>query len=204
MSGIEPAELVALHAVADEIRDSLEEDGHTVETALDQNDCFTESNLPRSALTRRIVIRAARRGASQAGLGIDSLSDSLDLVWQGDKACRKYRLKRARVTKDGEYEFVVGDGSSLLQAEPDALWTTERWILGYTVVSGLVDAIFVAEVKGATDDQVRRLVLGRIVDLSRDQSTDGGPGFVSDADDTLPGFDDEQGDEGTEGNPEVA
>lgn len=191
MHPLEPAEFAALQAVADEIRDSLEEDGHCVTAAIEHHPSFDESNHPASALLRNMVKSAAARGASRAGgFGQETVSGGLDLIWLRGAVYRKYRLKRASVTGEGTYDFVVGDGSTLLQVDGDSLWREERWVLGYTTSAAFqIDQIFVAEVVGVSETRVKKLLLGDVVPLATGL-TPRGPGFVSDDEDTLPGFDD--------------
>jgi hypothetical protein len=191
MGPLQEAELAALNAVADEIRDTVEEHGYLVERAVELHPSFQDSEHPASALLRNLVREAAGRGASVSGaLGQESASGSLDLIWLGGGVYRKYRLKRASVDSNGAYVFVVGDGSTMLDLDGDTFWREERWVLGYTTkIQHHIDQVFVAEVVGASDAKVRTLILGDIVPLG----SAGGPrgGFMSDNEDTLPGFDDE-------------
>lgn len=198
MSRLEPAEMTALGAIADEIRDSLEENGHCVTAAVQQHPSFDESQHPASALLRNMVKSAAARGASRAGgFGQDTVAGALDLIWLRGSVYRKYRLKRASVSSEGAYEFVVGDGSTLLRLDGEGFWREERWILGYTTTATFeIKDIFVAEVVGVTDACVKKLLLGDIIMLGSNTPPQGS-GFVSDDEDALPGFDDES-DEGTE------
>jgi hypothetical protein len=204
------AELVALHAVADEIRDYVEEHGYTVQKALDQHKAFRDTSTPRSTLLRRLVVRGVRRGASrQGGFGITDVAGGLELIWTSEGAHRRYRLMKAQQLASGEYVFIVNKGSSLLQAEPEGLWREERWVLGFATTgteSAQVGDIFVAEVLGATDESLKRLRLGAVVSLASGHLPGGpGSGFQSSDDDSLPGFDDERDDEeGSEGEEGAA
>lgn len=192
MSRLTDHELEDLLKVADEIRSSLEAEGYTVDSALDMNDAFRDTKICASDLERAIVLKAARRSASQTGLGSRDESNSLDITSSTDFIERYFRVKRVKITADGEIAAICNRGSSLLVNETDMLMTQEKWIFGFTISEDrLIDRMFVAEVRDWHDSGHGpvRLVLGPIVDLMRSTPP---RGFTS-TDEGLEGFDDEEG-----------
>jgi hypothetical protein len=127
-----------------------------------------------------------------AGLGIEEVSGGLDIIAISGDTIRRYRVKRVTVTRDGNYEVVCGEGSSLLVMDPETLFREERWILGY-VASGdhTIDRLIAAEIVNWRGTGPVRLVFGTVIDLSDDQPP---RGFIS-TDEELEGF--EQGEGGT-------
>jgi hypothetical protein len=191
MSYVEDAERRALQAVADGMRDALEEDGHRISAATRQHSSFKEDNRPRSVLARSMIRAAARRAASQAGgFHIDASGEQLTLIWLGSETHRKYRLKKARERGDGSLEFLVGHGSAMVQADVSSLWLEEPWVLGYTMLGDHIAQVFAAEIKGVQDGRMLSLILGDIIPLLGERP-DATVGFVSDQEDELPGFEDE-------------
>ncbi len=77
------------------------------------------------------MLDAARRGASRAGLATEEVSGSLDIITMSDSTIRRYRGKRVKLTAEGNYEVICGQGSSLLVSEPESLLREEKRILGY-------------------------------------------------------------------------
>jgi hypothetical protein len=191
MSRPTAAELDVLRTIAREIRDTAEESGYTVSTAIAQHDAFGHSRGPASNLERSLVLDAARRAASQAGAGIDEVAGGgLDIITNGGSAIRKFRVKRVTVNQDDELVVVCGAGSSLLVAEPEGLLRQERWVLGFvTSDDHTVDRLLAAEVVNWTGDGPYRLVFGTVIDLDEELPPQG---FQS-ADEGLDGFDEEEG-----------
>lgn len=187
------SEIQQLQAVAREMLDSGEESAYLVEVAVDQHPSFANSRRPASAMARELYIDAARRGASQQGLGIDETNGGLDLIAVTGNRIRRYRVKQAERLACGDYKFVVGLGSRLLTSEPDSLLIEERWIVGYLRGDDqTLDEVIAAEVVGSEGDGPVTLLLGTIIQLS---TTPPPPGFTS-TDEDLPGFGDEEGDAG--------
>ncbi|AQP43778.1 hypothetical protein RPIT_02240 [Tessaracoccus flavus] len=117
-----------------------------------------------------------------------------DLVWCDEDVYRRYRVKKAtRSEETGEFEMLMGANSNLLKPaiDADSLIREEQWVLGYTVTPlRTIDEVFVAEILGSTASRVGHLLLGPHVSLGPTSSRDGGR-FLSDAEDQLPGFDDD-------------
>lgn len=186
------SEIAQLKQVAREMRESASADGHTVELAIDQNAAFGQSRGPSSGLERALIVDAARRGASQSGLGVDAASGGLDIIGGSDGIVRKYRVKRITRTADGSYDVICGEGSSLLTVEP-SLFAEEKWLLGFiTTDEHTIDELVAAEIVGWRGDGPVHLTFGTIIDLSDDQPP---RGFTS-TDEGLEGFDEDEGDLG--------
>lgn len=187
------AEIDGLMQVAREIRDTTDESGYSVDVAVGQHRAFSHSRGPASALERSLVLDAARRGASQAGFGIEDVSGGLDIVTYDDLTLRRYRVKRITVTADGELEAVCGAGSSLIVASPDSIFREEKWVLGF-ITSGdhTIERLVAAEIVNWRGDGPVRLEFGTVIELTDSQPP---RGFVS-TDEDLEGFE-EDGDAGS-------
>jgi hypothetical protein len=185
-------ELVGLLHVAEEIRNSMEEFGFTVDAALSQHDAFGRNRVPGSSLERSLILEAARKGASQAGLGIDEESGKLEIITSANLTMRYFRIKSVTVKADGGVSAICGRGSSLLVRDHSSLYDEEKWIIGYTLAEDhMVERLFTAEVvswleKGSGPVE---LVLGPLVDLTQ---TTPPRGFTS-SDEGLEGFEGEAG-----------
>lgn len=184
-------ELDVLRTIAREIRDTAEESGYTVSTAIAQHEAFGRSRGPASNLERSLVLDAARRGASQAGAGaVEVPGGGLDIMTSGGGAIRMFRVKRVTLSQDNELVVVCGAGSSLLVADPEGLLRQERWVLGFvTSDDHTVDRLLAAEVVNWTGDGPYRLVFGTVIELDEELPPQG---FWS-ADEGLDGFDEEEG-----------
>lgn len=187
------AEIADLMQVAREIRDTTDESGYSVGVAVRQHEAFSRTRGPASALERSLVLDAARRGASQAGLWIEDVSGGLDIVTTSDCTIRRYRVKRVKLNAQGDYEVICGEGSSLLVSDPESLLHEEKWIFGYILSDDhTIDRIMAAEIVNWRGDGPVYLELGPQIDLSADQPP---RGFTS-TDEGLPGFDEEDDDAG--------
>lgn len=178
-----------LKRVAREIRDSADESGYSVGVAVRQHEAFSHTRGPASALERSLVLDAARRGASQAGLGFEEVSGGLDIITTSGDTIRRYRVKRVRLDAEGDVEVICGAGSSLLVSEPDSLLREEKWVLGYIMSDDhTIERLMAAQVVGWSGDGPVYLQLGPIINLNDHQPP---PGFTS-TDEGLPGFEDEE------------
>lgn len=169
MSRPSPRELDLLGQVAFEICETAQAEGYTVERAISSNVAFRDGNGPTSSLQRAIVKAAARRGASEVGMSSDTTAGGgLDLVSIDADIQRRYRLKVATKSVDGDYDFVCGVGSSLLHAEVEGvLWREERWILGFNMTEdNVIGDIFIAEVVGYHGAGPVHLELGPVIPLN--------------------------------------
>lgn len=179
-------EIEALKTVAREVRDTAEESGYSVDRAVGQHASFSRTRGPASALERSMVLDAARKGAIAAGVSSDDVSGGLDLVTFADGVVRRFRVKRMNVTRDGDYEVLCGEGSTLLVSDYESMFREEKWIFGYVMSDDhSIDRLVAAEIVDWRGNGPVRLLFGTIIDLSDDQPP---RGFVS-TDEGLDGFD---------------
>lgn len=193
-------EILQLQAIARDMLDAGEESAYLVDLGVALHPAFSNSRRPSSAMARELYIEAARRGASQHGLGIDESNGGLDLITVSGGRIRRYRVKQGEQLASGGYKFVTGLGSRLLTSEPDSLYIEERWILGYLRSDDhTLSEVIAAEVVGSEGEGPVTLLLGTVVHLSSTPP----PAVFTSTDEDLPGFDDEDGASGT-GDTEVA
>ncbi len=186
---ISPAELAALHGVADGIRDEVEENGHRIDQAIGLHHAFAESDEIASSMLRALVVDGARAGARQNGVSPTRAHNGWDIVWAEEGLYRKYRIKKATKGR-GEvpFDMLVGMNSALTHRTPELLGE-EQWVLGYTVTSSRdIDEVFAARILGVTDHKVPHLILGQAVLLGSGSTPPKSTRFVSDGDEFLPGF----------------
>lgn len=190
------SEIAVLRQIAREIRDITDESGFAVGVAVRQHEAFRQTRTPTRSLERSLVLTAARRGASQAGLTFEEVSGSLDMITMSGDTLRHYRVKQVKRTATGEYRVICGAGSSLLVSDPESLFREEKWIFGYTLTDDhTIERLIAAEIVDSRGDGPVRLILGPIINLTDDQTP---RGFTS-TDEGLPGFEDED-DEGEVGD----
>lgn len=189
-------ELQALHQVADWIRDEIEESGHLVTKATGLHPAFDETDEIASTMVRSLVVASARQGARAVGLTPTRAHNGWDLVWSEVGTYRKYRIKKARKGRGGNFDMLVGANSALMKPAPESLIGEEQWVLGYTVsAERVIEEIFAAKILGVTDHKVPQLILGNAVLLGSGGTPPGGDRFTSDDEDFLPGFGDEAADD---------
>ncbi len=178
-------EIEALKVVAREIRDTAEESGYSVDRAVSQHASFSRTRGPASALERSLILDAARRGATVAGVSTEEVAGSLDVVTIANGVIRRFRVKRVNVTRDGDYEVLCGEASTLLVTDYESIFREEKWIFGYVMSDDhTIDRLIAAEIVDWRGNGPVRLVFGTIIDLSDDQPP---RGFVS-TDEGLDGF----------------
>ena len=193
MTAPQDVELAGLHRIAEAIRDEVEENAHTIDRATSLHPAYSETDHIGGGMLRQLVLHGARSLASAVGLTPTPAHGGWDLTWSDERVYRKYRIKKATKNESGEFEMLVGLNSNLLQNDVETLLIEEQWVLGYTATTlHTIDEIFAAEVTGATDSRVGRLVFGRMIMLGRTTPPDGGR-FLSDDEDVLPGFEDDSG-----------
>lgn len=192
----------SLHRLADELRETFSDRGHAVGKAVSADRAFRRTRRSQSSLVRDLVLDGVETASLKIGLGCISVvgggRDIQALI--GDVDCR-FRVLKASVHPDtGEYEIVASSDAimTITDSEPDSLYPTERWVLGYTVdPDGMLDRIFAAKVHGLTNDVVPRLLLGPVTELGTQwvpSSPNGG--FRPRDEDELEGMDElEEGDE---------
>jgi len=160
----------ALHLLADDLRETFSERGHAIEKAVSADSAFRRTKRSQSSLVRDLVLDGVDSAATRFGLGcITVVGGGRDVQAIIDNADRRFRVLKANFDLDtGEYEIVTGSNAimTIEESEPDALFPTERWVLGYTVDSdGILVDIFAAKVVGLTNDTVPRLILGPVTAL---------------------------------------
>ncbi|GAA4124701.1 hypothetical protein GCM10022215_32570 [Nocardioides fonticola] len=195
----------SIHRLADEIREVFSERGHKVETAVGLDPAFTRNKRPESALVRSLVTDAITNAAPRLGVGIvPAPGGAVELAVLHNFTERRLRVLKA--TRDEETgEFVIIADRAILDisdADPESAFRHERWVLGYTTDdAGMIHDIFAAAVLDVTGDSVTRAVLGPITLLG--SGTDPFGGKFQPADDDLPGFDIEVGEDGATGSTEA-
>jgi hypothetical protein len=155
-----------MHRLADEIREVFEDRGWKIDKAVRSDEAFSKTRRPSSALTRALVLHAVVSATSRLELGRDTVCgggcDVTDIVGTTE---RRFRVLKADVDPEtGNYDIISGsDALMVMEAEPESLYTLERWVLGYTVDDeGIVADIFAARAEDITDDSVPHLVLGPV------------------------------------------
>lgn len=190
-----------LRHVAHELKETFEERGYRVDSALEADPAFG-SGTSRSALARDLAVGAASAAASQIGLDFRPVHGiGREFRCQVDGVDRRYRLLRAKRRSDGEYVLYVNGASSILTEEA-TLFPEERWVLGYTLSQDLyVEDVFVAPVLGVEGELPGRLLLGAVTQLLTHQPPPLVGGFQP-TDEELDGFErdadeDEEGETGS-------
>lgn len=191
-----------LHRLADELRETFSDRGHSIEKAVSADRAFKRTRRSQSSLVRDLVLEGVETAAAKIGLGcIPVVGGSRDIqAFVDDSDCR-FRVLKAKIHPDtGEYEIVASSDAimTIVDSEPDALYPTERWVLGYTVdPDGMLVQIFATKVYGLSSDVVPRLLLGPVTELGTQMvppSPNGG--FHPEDEDELEGMDElEEGEE---------
>lgn len=192
-----------MHRLADELRETFSERGFGIEKAVSIDPAFKRTRRSQSSLVRDLVLDGVRAATARIGLGYDTVAGGgCEVQAIMENVDYRFRVRKARVDPDtGDYEIVAGHPSimTISDAEPDGLYPTERWVLGYTVdADGTLVQIFAAQVYGLSDDAVPRLLLGPPTELGTAYVPPSpGGGFHPDPEDELEGMDwPEEGEEG--------
>ncbi|WP_330474741.1 hypothetical protein [Terrabacter sp. C0L_2] len=185
-----------LHSLADELREVFSERGHAIDKALSRDVAFRRTKRPKSTLVRELVLTGVEGATTKLGLScIPVVGGSCDVQDIVEGVDRRFRVLKAGIAPEtGEYDIVASSDAILTvtEAEPDALFPTERWVLGYTVDDeGMLVDLFAAKVLGLSEDSVPRLVLGPVTELglSGSRPTPTGGGFHPVDEDDLEGMD---------------
>lgn len=195
------AELAALHLVADWIRDEVEENGYLVTKGIKLHPAFDETDGIASAMLRSLVVAGARDGARLGGLTPTRAHNGWDLVWSEEGLYRKYRIKKSTKSRSGAFEMLVGTNSALIRLRPESLIGEEQWVLGFTVTASRdIDDVFAAKILGVTERQVPKLVLSTPVLLGTESTPPTRGKFISDEEDFLPGFEDDESADDADGS----
>lgn len=168
----------AFHRIADDAREEVEARGHRVEQALSLDPAFG-TGTSRGALHRELVVDSVARSASQNGVFFEwGRGGACELVTSDGETIRRYRLRRARRSKDGELIVTASEESSLVAEGEDVLMAEEQWVFAWILDSnGLIAEVLVAEVIGYLDGRPGRLMLGRTIPLGTSDPL-GPRGFV--------------------------
>jgi len=187
-----------LHRLAEELRETFSERGHAIGKALRTDRAFQRTKRSQSSLVRDLVLEGVEMATTKIGLGcIPVVGGSLDVQTIIDGADRRFRVLKAGINAEtGDYEIVASSDAimTITDAEPDALFPTERWVLGYTVdEDGILVDLFAAKVLALSDHSVPRLILGPITELGA-KVTPASPngGFHPVDEDDLDGMDDQE------------
>lgn len=191
-----------LHRLADELRETFSDRGHSIEKAVSADQAFQRTRRSQSSLVRDLVLDGIETATAKIGLGcIPVVGGSLDIQAFVDGADCRFRVLKAKILPDtGQYEIVASSDAimTITDSEPGTLYPTERWVLGYTVDSdGMLVQIFAAKVYGLSSDVVPRLLLGPVTELGT-QMVPSPPtgGFQPRDEDELEGMDEiEEGEE---------
>jgi hypothetical protein len=153
-----------MHQLADEIRETFDERGWKIEKALQLDGAFSRTRRSQSSLGRDLVLDAIEEAASRIGLTCRPVTGGgCDVAYLVDGADRRFRVRKASVDPEtSSYSMLwTSDSIFIIEGEPEALFPTERWVLGYTVESdGVIADIFAARVIGKTEESVPHLLLG--------------------------------------------
>lgn len=191
-----------LHRLADELRETFSDRGHAIEKAVSADRAFKRTRRSQSSLVRDLVLDGVETATAKIGLGcIPVVGGSRDIQAFIAVADCRFRVLKANIHPDtGQYEIVASSDAimTITDSEPDALYPTERWVLGYTVdADGILAQIFAAKVYGLSSDVVPRLLLGPVTELGTEMvppSPNGG--FHPEDEDELAGMDElEEGEE---------
>ena len=194
-----------LHRLADELRETFSERGHKIEKALNADRAFRRTRRSESSLVRDLVLEGIETGTMKIGLGwIPVVGGSCDVQAIIDGTDRRFRVLKAGISSEtGDYEIIASSDAimTITDAEPDALFPTERWVLGYTVDDdGMLVDIFAAKVLALSDHSVPRLILGPITELGAHVTpTSPNGGFHPVDEDDLEGMEDDDNGEEDDG-----
>lgn len=190
-----------MHQLADNIRETFDERGWKIEKAIQLDGAFSRTRRTQSSLGRDLVLDAIEEAASRIGLTCQQVTGGgCDVAYLTEGADRRFRVRKASLDPEsGDYAILwTSDSIFITESEPEALYPTERWVLGYTVDSeGIIADIFAARVLGKTDESVPHLLLGpaTILGTATSPTPPSGGGFQPpDEDDLGSGFDDESDD----------
>ena len=189
-----------LHLLANDIREAFSDRGHKVEKAVQSDRAFHRTRHTQSSMVRGLVLDTVENHASRHGLQVvPVVGGGCDVQYLFDLTDRRFRvLKASKDRETGEHEIVCKSDAvlTITEAEPESLFTYERWVLAYTVDdAGMLVDIFAAPVEGMTADAVPRLRLGPITRLGSCLPNGPTAGFLPDDENDL-GLGDELDDDG--------
>lgn len=188
-----PSDLIEqLSNMAADMNDVWDERGHRVDSALALDGSFKRTNSPRSVLTNAMLTNAFAAAASKVGLPCDAgVGGVLELHANFNDQFAVFRLRRAERRSDGLL-VKQNKGSTWGGIDENALILEVPFIFGFVFDADGALRFFAAEVVEVIDGAPGRLVLGPETALSTHPAPSS-TGFVPEDDDTLPGFDEEDG-----------
>lgn len=198
MSHLAAGPLEQLKAIAYEIRETFGERGYRIDSALSIDSAFqTKGN--RSGLTRSLVKDAVRKGASQVGAYCEEArGGALELRFNAGSIVQALRVQRAERLANGKLRIWANNASTWGSLNEELLVPEEHWAFAYVPSELGIDELLVAQVRGVTAGTPGHLLLGPEIYL------DGGETprreFRGDDNSVLPGFEDEQDEQGLFGS----
>jgi len=196
MSRLSDAELRLLRFVSSELQEVFSERGHRVDVALDADPSFG-SGQARGWLTRDLVVAAVSEAASQVGMWFGPVNGSgRELIYSAGWTERHYRVLRGKRLGGGELRVVCSEASSLAHEESDehSLLRREDWAFVWIPsADGQIDEVLAAEILGYEEGSPGFLRLGMTFELA---GGDGAQRGFRPTDEPLPGFEDEEPDDG--------
>ena len=179
----------ALGDLTVDVREGFEASVWAVQDALSLHRAFRDTNVPRSALTRAIIVDEFRVCAERRGL--EARPGRGGAVELYERNHDEYAVIRLRGAKEvgGELRVIANSGSTWGGTSDDGFWREIPYVFG-CLVNGTNDSLdfFVAEVTGQTKAAVPHLEFGWV---HRFQSPNPGNGaaFTPDEEDPLDGWD---------------
>jgi len=177
-----------LSHVANDAREGFEAGVWAVNEALKLHTAFGDTNSPRSALIRSIVVREFRAAAERCGLyARTGNGGAVELYEANGNEVAVIRLRSAAEV-DGQMRVIANSGSSWNGLSDDGLWRESRYVFGFVVDDHDSIDFFVAEVIGETNAAVAHLEFGWMHRFSA-PPTGGNLSFTPDEGDSLDGWD---------------
>jgi hypothetical protein len=190
MSLLPPALTESLHTVAREMREEFDGRGYRIDAALEHDVAFTTTRRSRSSLGRDIISDAFESASVRLGLTCrPGPGGSLEIYEEVEHGYAALRLRSAKKVGE-ELRVTTSSGSPWGGMDEYALLREYPFVFGYLIGGAGSLELFVAEVLNSGDDVKGFLVLGAETYL-------GGTyvprtAFVPDADENLPGFEDDE------------
>lgn len=170
-----------------DVREGFEAEVGVVAHALSLHQAFTDTNVPRSALVRSIIVREFRAAANKLGLYARSgQGGAVELYEKNNHDYAIIRLRGANQVGD-ELRVIANSGSTWGGLSEDGFWREVPYVFGCTVVNDSLQ-FFVAEVVGQTKASVAHLEFGWTHRFESPASHSDSP-FTPDDGDLLDGWD---------------
>lgn len=172
MSRPSSSELAQLNRLSNELREEFEERGHRIDKGLSADRAFGRGS--RSSMTRELVADVISAAASPMGIDFRSVNGAGRELRFLSAVDRRYRLRRARRSVDGELVVPVSSDSALAIDEL-TLIREEHWGFLWVVNDDSQMAeVLIAEIVGFTEGRPGRLRFGEVIALGSPNSPRGG------------------------------